>query len=402
MAQDTLISRETKSQDLARINYVVWTFLVIGTVIIIARFVHPYNADALAVALIWATACLASGSLVGFLFGIPRVLQTGEPTPLNGPTATGTTSPLESSAAKSATAAAYRQQVNTNLVEISDWLTKIIVGLGLVNLKDIPDLVNRTASTLAHGLAGQASCATKAPCSDYAFAIGLVVAFGVAGFLIGYLYTRLFLAGAFWRADNEPEKELLRKTEGIVEQARRISAPTVRGEVTKTQVETAERVSALPEAQNLPSTVEALRSLAREYERIRFSMLSGPKRTTRMEKIVETMQALALAGYGALGEFARSASAGDRLVAVAMLQLQPNPEYFSWLVERVTQEKPFLVYHALVALRRAAETLDDTARQAIRTLLEDWLAKTPDREPFQDDPDRAALLRRVLELVRAP
>ena len=48
----------------------------------------------------------------------------------------------------------YRQQVNTNLTEISDWLTKIIVGLGLINLKQIPSLTKRAASLLASNTQG--------------------------------------------------------------------------------------------------------------------------------------------------------------------------------------------------------------------------------------------------------
>jgi len=61
--------------------------------------------------IILALACLSAGFLAGFLFGIPKVLQ-GDRTAATK-TSKGRTP--------------YRQRVNTNLEEISDWLTKIIV-----------------------------------------------------------------------------------------------------------------------------------------------------------------------------------------------------------------------------------------------------------------------------------
>jgi hypothetical protein len=138
---------------------------------------------AAATPLLWAFACLASGGAVGFLFGIPKILQGG------GPVNNGTdgTSPD--------TAVFYRQQVNTNLEEISDWLTKIIVGLGLIQLGNIPSALSAAASQLAGSM--------TTPPNNQAFALALIVYFLVVGFLFGYLSTRLFLAGAFSRADRD-------------------------------------------------------------------------------------------------------------------------------------------------------------------------------------------------------
>ena len=74
---------------------------------------------------IWALACTTVGGAFCFLFGIPKILQSDrlpEDTP-------------------NSAVIGYRQQVNTNLTEISDWLTKIIVGLSLINLAKIPPVV---------------------------------------------------------------------------------------------------------------------------------------------------------------------------------------------------------------------------------------------------------------------
>ncbi len=138
-------------------------------------------------ALLWALACLAGGICVGFLFGIPKILQSdhAEAKPAGDATQAG-----------SAADRPYRPLVNTNLIEISDWLTKIIVGLGLINLKALPGLVLKVARILAGSLA------KTDPGTDYlAFSVAVILAFLAMGFLFGYLSTRLYLAAAFIRAD---------------------------------------------------------------------------------------------------------------------------------------------------------------------------------------------------------
>lgn len=144
-------------------------------------FIFLSGGGKFAVSLIWSVACLMAGAVVGFLFGIPKILQSEK-----------TGSPQEGNRMP------YRQQVNTNLEQISDWLTKIIVGLGLIELRNIPGYLRKLANLLSEGL-GQ---------SNYAFAFALIVYFLILGFLFGYLATRLFLAGAFSRADRATDIEL--------------------------------------------------------------------------------------------------------------------------------------------------------------------------------------------------
>ena len=137
-------------------------------------------------ATLWALAVLAAGALIGFLFGIPRVLQTSDPVSAiretNENEATGTLNrPI------------YRMQVNTNLEQISDWLTKIIVGFGLIELRNVPEHLNKLTLFIANGLGN--------PPQAQVLAIAVVLYFFVIGFLGGYLMTRIYLAQAFSRAD---------------------------------------------------------------------------------------------------------------------------------------------------------------------------------------------------------
>ena len=139
--------------------------------------------------LLWSLACLGASMLGGFVFGIPEVLQADRKDPGAGaaPPRVGGGSAADDS---------YRQLVNTNLTDISDWITKIIVGLGLINLKVIPDKIKSAGRTLSASLE---ACG----CGDnnLAFAVAIIIFFCSMGFLFGYLMTRLFLAAALSRAE---------------------------------------------------------------------------------------------------------------------------------------------------------------------------------------------------------
>src|SRR5262245_15675629 len=82
------------------------------------------------------------GALFGFLFGLPRSIDDIEPLDADAvKPGAGAEASVEQAAApaKAAEASAFRRSArsNNNLLEISDWLTKVIVGAGLVGLKDI-------------------------------------------------------------------------------------------------------------------------------------------------------------------------------------------------------------------------------------------------------------------------
>jgi tetratricopeptide (TPR) repeat protein len=144
-------------------------------------------------ALLWGLACLVCGVFIGFLFGIPRVLQGDNPNPaiapplLPAPT-TGATTTTDTTPRQPA----YSVRLNTNLEQISDWLAKIIVGLTLIELQKIPGNVSRLAEFIAYSLGGP---------EDKFFAAALLVYFFISGFLISYLFTRLVLTRELVKAD---------------------------------------------------------------------------------------------------------------------------------------------------------------------------------------------------------
>jgi predicted permease len=112
-------------------------------------------------ALVASAACV-SGGVLGFLFGVPR---------------------LRASTDRSAAAAATDSFVpNTNLEQISDWLTKIIIGATLVQLGALVTNVNRLA--IAVGAALDSRTGAVAGCAT-------MVSFFAGGFMWGYLWCSL-------------------------------------------------------------------------------------------------------------------------------------------------------------------------------------------------------------------
>lgn len=187
---------------LALLNRVFTVAILLGLVMTaLAAWGHA------ATAILWALASLAVGAFIGLLFGIPRVKQTP---------ATG------ADPKASASAATLRSEVNNNLIEVSDWLTKIIVGVGLVQLNTLPAKLKLVATPLALCLAD--SCGLAA-------AVGIIVFFAFLGFLAGYINARTFISAMFDVFDaklNAPEREqfnALKTTVGIIDDDSAASRP---------------------------------------------------------------------------------------------------------------------------------------------------------------------------------
>jgi hypothetical protein len=148
--------------------------LLLAVVAGLAVFVYAWGDwSMLALAALVAGGAWVAGGLLGFLFGIPRSLS--EQTKLQ----------------RDEAGAAYG--ANTNLEQISDWLTKILVGVGLVQFTAFAakfgDLVQFLGPALGGGQGGEA------------FAGAVLVVFGIGGFLSFYLFTRIYLPRAFAQAD---------------------------------------------------------------------------------------------------------------------------------------------------------------------------------------------------------
>jgi hypothetical protein len=111
-----------------------------------------------------------SGGLLGFIFGVPKSLADGSQTAGGAP--------------------ANASQTNTNLEQISDWLTKILVGAGLTSVTALPGFAAKVADYLdGHGYQGLPGEGT--------LAVFVMIYFATVGFTWGYIETRTTLTRLF-------------------------------------------------------------------------------------------------------------------------------------------------------------------------------------------------------------
>lgn len=156
------------------VEKITWFFLLLllliclGIYLIINLYVR--NLIAATPALLLAGATLFLGGFIGFLFAIPRKISSSDVS-------------LSSTS---------KYMGNDNLVQISDWLTKIIVGIGLTKLYKIPTYLNN----LAQHLDIQYPYPNKITVIET-----IILYFTITGFILAYLWTRLYFGKLLDKAE---------------------------------------------------------------------------------------------------------------------------------------------------------------------------------------------------------
>lgn len=356
-------SQKRDYEDIRKVNAALLPLLFVGFVGAIGV---GWTAGSVGPVLLWCVACLAVGATVGFLFGIPRsgvqvVRQNG------------TKNTPKAAAGGSAASTEHENETgrpNTNLEEVSDWLTKILVGLSLVHLKTIEEKVMAISRNAASALNDTPTAA------DISAATALVVGFAVIGFLCGYLYTRLFLQGAFSRSNQDMRRfqdtvaeELARPS---VEAAPPAGEPSVPSAADR---QSAERVLQVAPLDRPDEVLLPLRALAAEYEGLRRELPFGRERTGKMSEIANRMKRVALVAVPFLHQLTQSASPGQRLAAVMVLQMKFDPAYIEWLADRLVDEPAFVGYQAASALLARMRVVGEPERKRIKKAVQAAMQK---------------------------
>jgi hypothetical protein len=139
----------------------------------------------ISVGLAIAGAAAFGGGAVGFLFGIPRTMRPSQV--INGSNNhQGMAEGVDASGNGQGQATIYGS--NTNIEEISDWLTKILVGVSLVQLGQIRANMSALNIFLSQGFTPEGE--------HKVFTFGLTTYSALLGFFYGYLWTRLILKEA--------------------------------------------------------------------------------------------------------------------------------------------------------------------------------------------------------------
>jgi hypothetical protein len=304
-----------------------------------------------------AVAALGSGALIGILFGVPRT-TTG-----NG---------------QAGAPAIGSVGANTNLEQISDWLTKIIVGVGLTQFAAI----KREGTQLFHSLApalgdgnGRAS-----------FAGSVVIYFFVVGFLSGWLYARLRLG------------LLMSTTDALLELARRADRS---GDTETAQTAREQANNQLASATVTTTPQSGTTGLILQYERLSTTP-AGTARDAAMSDIVRQAGALRLTERFTpldVTHLFNQGSEGSRIVALALMEGDTGLADFASALNAIQAARSdFEQYHALTVASLMLPLLSADNRAQLRQALESDVV----RSKWETDSRRAALAATILDRLRPP
>ena len=169
-------------------------------------------------------------------------------------------------------AVGYRS--NTNLEQISDWLTKILVGVGLTQFASIWRYLRIAGAYVGPSISLESvQSQAAADQSARSLAVLIVVAFSVSGFFYTYLWTILILIGRMTEAERESTAARERKAEqaDIDAIAIAMTDATLRG-------------SAIPDPKQLRETLE--RASADAKQLIYYRAIEIRRNTWRSDKLV--------------------------------------------------------------------------------------------------------------------
>lgn len=271
------------------------------------------SASSVSTSIVWMLACIMAGSAIGFLFGIPKIMQPSSKTDNVDKTEVANNKTGDGD---------YKLLVNTNLTEISDWLTKIIVGLGLVNLTKLPPYIHSIALSLSNGISG------KDKLNTLAFAYGLITCYTILGFLFGYLFTRLVLSQAFADADRASIQQVknVLSSQSIqlanLESKQGLITHTLYSDIGENEkMKTVQQESTTPENQ-----LATLNDMAVEYMKI--SVHDWAERTRLKDAAANTMADYALKHNipktAILQQYQQNKNEGVALALASLINIKPE------------------------------------------------------------------------------
>ncbi len=143
-------------------------------VAIYAYSLHSKSLEAFSTLFMVVISSYAIGNILGLIFGMPKTVQE--------------------QAEKSSSKKQLTYNINTSLEQISDWLTKMIIGAGLVELKDITAFLANISKEISADIGHE---------NAQSIVIASILYFMILGFFVTYFSTRLYIANALAAANAE-------------------------------------------------------------------------------------------------------------------------------------------------------------------------------------------------------
>ncbi|SOB82682.1 hypothetical protein [Streptomyces sp. 1331.2] len=303
--------------------------------------------QALGGGLVIAGASTVLGGGLGFLFGVPRVRGgSGEPQGSYAP--------------------------NTNLEQVSDWLTKVLLGVGLTQIGSLGERLHELGAALAPVLGGGEAAVP--------FAAALVLYFLVFGFLAGWLVTRLALPRVLNDADQALDLFLAgqdrdRHGDRVGADDLRVRAMQQLGILGGSADHPAELAAQLPPSSGAPSGPEGV---------------VAEVRSTAKRSALTADQVRALFADG---------SEGRRIQALALMQGDPALADLESVLDAILHPRSgFEQYHALLAARGLLSRLPAAEAQRLRDAV---AAQLVDPQGIPYGSDRSWLAEKILSRLQA-
>ena len=238
------IEKKLSIDNLPDVFIILKYMLLLGIVFIISlSFINLNDSKARMFAMLYAIgnamliagAFYGAGGLTGFLFGIPKIIQANH-------------------GAENADSGVVH---NDNLVQISDWLTKIIVGVGLTQLYNIPHSLYRIGEKLGTSILGydpKNSLGTNV-------SVAIILYFSILGFMMVYIWTRLYFFHILKRGDlnfQELYQEKVKELDTVITEKQSVKSEldatiSTISEATQTIKENQKRIKEDDAAENDPN-----------------------------------------------------------------------------------------------------------------------------------------------------
>jgi hypothetical protein len=190
------------------LNKVLVSSLIVTLLLFVALFFFFGNNKTFALFTVASVigAYYISGCALGFIFAIPKSFQNNQ------------TAQVVSKDGKTDGRSATGYKDNTSIEEISDWITKIIIGLTLTQFGEIKIMLADASAHIAKSLQSAVPQVQGGAQIDlYTFSYALIILYAIAGTMSGYLWTRIEFPKILTQKENDIEtlkyKEL---SEGLI------------------------------------------------------------------------------------------------------------------------------------------------------------------------------------------
>lgn len=188
------MGNQSRLGDLLDLGIVMRWGLILGAVAL-GLAATPTPLAPIGVGLLIFLAAFAAGAILGFIFSVPKAVDpaTIGAVPAADPGAGAGSEEAVQAPAATPTGRGRLLNTNTALERISEWLATMLVGVGLSQLYNVNNLLIDFRDSLK----------VYGPHGSMLPAVGpLILIIGViAGFMFLYVYTRLILPAAFYKAE---------------------------------------------------------------------------------------------------------------------------------------------------------------------------------------------------------